>query len=258
MKLAWARAIRFVSSDGRTLYGDPILPYEDYDLGSLHEGDQIKARVIEGTDLFDESGATRLSSEVVTVSKLLGPLTPTQVPMLRCVGLNYAKHSMSSLLASLISILMAVWLTILFVTTVKEAGRSPPPYPFYFMKPSTTIVGHHDPVIIPKIAQDSQADYEGELVSPLHVSNTCWPANASGSSVSSWARTPRTFPSTTLYHMSAHTPQATTSRLENCKEILLMPVGFLNGASPKALIHSLLLGLVSYLPTSFRILQNCI
>lgn len=47
---------------------------------------------------------------------------------------------------------------------VKEAGRKPPPFPFIFFKPSTTIHDHGEPVVIPKIAQNDQADYEGELV----------------------------------------------------------------------------------------------
>lgn len=48
---------------------------------------------------------------------------------------------------------------------VREAGRTPPPIPSVFIKPNTSIVGHDDLVIVPKIAQDEQADYEGELVS---------------------------------------------------------------------------------------------
>ena len=47
---------------------------------------------------------------------------------------------------------------------VKEAGRKLPPFPFHFLKPGTCIADHGAPVAIPKIAQDSQADYEGELV----------------------------------------------------------------------------------------------
>jgi hypothetical protein len=50
---------------------------------------------------------------------------------------------------------------------VKEAGRSPPPFPFIFFKPVTCIIDHNADVIIPKICQDDQADYEGELVSSL-------------------------------------------------------------------------------------------
>ena len=51
--------------------------------------------------------------------------------------------------------------------TVREAGRSPPPFPFIFFKPSPTVHDHGAPVKIPKICQDDQADYEGELVSLL-------------------------------------------------------------------------------------------
>ena len=47
---------------------------------------------------------------------------------------------------------------------VREAGRTPPPFPSIFFKPNTTVHDHGVPVIIPKIAQDDQADYEGELV----------------------------------------------------------------------------------------------
>jgi 2-keto-4-pentenoate hydratase/2-oxohepta-3-ene-1,7-dioic acid hydratase in catechol pathway len=56
------------------------------------------------------------------------------------------------------------YLYISTVSTVKEAGRTPPPFPFIFFKPNTTIHDHGAPVVIPQIAQDSQADYEGELV----------------------------------------------------------------------------------------------
>jgi 2-keto-4-pentenoate hydratase/2-oxohepta-3-ene-1,7-dioic acid hydratase in catechol pathway len=47
---------------------------------------------------------------------------------------------------------------------VKESGRKPPPFPFIFFKPATTIHDHGEAVVIPQIAQNYQADYEGELV----------------------------------------------------------------------------------------------
>lgn len=47
---------------------------------------------------------------------------------------------------------------------VREAGRTPPPFPSIFFKPATCVHDHGEPVVIPKIAQDDQADYEGELV----------------------------------------------------------------------------------------------
>ncbi|RHZ43499.1 fumarylacetoacetate hydrolase family protein [Aspergillus thermomutatus] len=137
MKLPWKRLIRFQATDGRVLHGEPLVA-EDVDLGFITEADAIRARVISGHDIFDTTGETIVTDEIVTVKTLLGPLTKEDVPILRCVGLNYAKH-------------------------IKEAGRTPPPYPFIFFKPNTTLHDHGASVVIPKIAQDDQADYEGEL-----------------------------------------------------------------------------------------------
>ncbi|SCO78375.1 related to fumarylacetoacetate hydralase [Fusarium oxysporum] len=139
MKVAWQRLIRFVSTDGRLLRGEPILPSPDFDLGNTTEETKLKARIIEGEDIYDTTGATRVTDEVVTVKTLLGPLVSSDVPILRCVGLNYATH-------------------------IREAGRKTPPFPSIFFKPSTTIHDHGVNVVIPKVAQDDQADYEGELV----------------------------------------------------------------------------------------------
>ncbi|KAJ5502151.1 hypothetical protein N7463_005025 [Penicillium fimorum] len=138
MSLPWKRLIRFIATDGRTLRGEPILPTPTTDLGFITESDKLQARVIEGDDIYDTTGKTRVTDEIVSVKTVLGPLAQADVPILRCVGLNYAKH-------------------------VKEAGRTPPPFPFIFFKPNTTIHDHGAPVAIPQIAQDSQADYEGEL-----------------------------------------------------------------------------------------------
>jgi hypothetical protein len=57
--------------------------------------DKIHARVLKGDDIYDTTGTTHLTDETVTVAKILGPLTSAEVPILRCVGLNYAKHSSS-------------------------------------------------------------------------------------------------------------------------------------------------------------------
>lgn len=91
--MSWKRLIRFVADDGRTLYGEPILPDPAFDLGNTTETTGLRAKVIAGDDLYDETGATKVTDEVVTVKKLLGPLAPSDVPILRCVGLNYATHS---------------------------------------------------------------------------------------------------------------------------------------------------------------------
>lgn len=101
MPVAWERLIRFVATDGRVLRGEPILPSEGFDIGYTEESTGLQAKVIEGTDILDETGVTKVTDEVVTVQRLLGPLVATEIDTIRCVGLNYAKHSKSSYLAFL-------------------------------------------------------------------------------------------------------------------------------------------------------------
>lgn len=131
--------------------------------------------------------------------------------------------------------------------TVKEAGRTPPPFPFIFFKPNTTVLDHDAPVVIPKIAQDDQADYEGELVSVSSLSrffpSLCLSEGANmgmlmlmgrdQSSASSWDETPRTFrertPSTTL----RRTRREMTCRRANCSEIRSWRVVCHNGGSQR-------------------------
>ena len=100
MMVAWERLIRFVATDGRVLRGEPILPTPDFDLGSTTAETELKAKVIVGDDIYDTTGKTVVSDEVVVVKQLLGPLAQEDVPIIRCIGLNYKKHSMSSILIS--------------------------------------------------------------------------------------------------------------------------------------------------------------
>lgn len=93
MKVVWQRLIRFVATDGRILRGEPILPSPNFDIGSTTEETRLQAKVIVGDDIYDTTGKTKVTEEIATVRKLLGPLTQNEVPILRCVGLNYAKHS---------------------------------------------------------------------------------------------------------------------------------------------------------------------
>ena len=93
MKVVWQRLIRFVATDGRILRGEPILPSPNFDIGSTTEETKLKAKIIVGDDIYDTTGETKVTEEVATVKKLLGPLAQNEVPVLRCVGLNYAKHS---------------------------------------------------------------------------------------------------------------------------------------------------------------------
>lgn len=91
--VVWDRLIRFVATDGRRLRGEPIMPSESFDLGNTAEQTKLQAKVIAGDDIYDETGRTKVTDEIVTVQQLLGPLAQSDVDILRCVGLNYAKHS---------------------------------------------------------------------------------------------------------------------------------------------------------------------
>jgi hypothetical protein len=96
MSLAWRKLIRFEADDGRILRGEPILQNSaSIDLGLVSVEDKIQAKILSGEDIYDTTGNTHLTDEIVTVAKILGPLTAVEVPILRCVGLNYAKHSLS-------------------------------------------------------------------------------------------------------------------------------------------------------------------
>jgi 2-keto-4-pentenoate hydratase/2-oxohepta-3-ene-1,7-dioic acid hydratase in catechol pathway len=65
--------------------------------------------------------------------RLLPPVLPSKVVG---IGKNYADHA-------------------------AEMGGAPPPSPVMFLKPSTSVVGHGDPVVLPRDSE--RVDHEGEL-----------------------------------------------------------------------------------------------
>ncbi|KAH7129141.1 hypothetical protein EDB81DRAFT_697246 [Dactylonectria macrodidyma] len=131
--MAWSRLVKFFDEDDHLRLGDALVDSAE-DLAAQLQAGELTARELVGPDLFSAKPTDR----VFRVQRLVGPLGPEDVPMLRCVGLNYAKH-------------------------IKETGRAPPPYPSIFTKPSRSVTGWASDVPIPKIAQDDQLDYEGEL-----------------------------------------------------------------------------------------------
>jgi hypothetical protein len=97
MMAAWSHLIRF--QNGHNIYcGDAVFPEgtDPTDVVSIAKSGRLKARVIEGEDnpVSLESTA-RLTDSVLPVQKLLSPLTRDQVPIIRCIGLNYVEHSTS-------------------------------------------------------------------------------------------------------------------------------------------------------------------
>ena len=150
--MAFSRLIRFRTSQGKEFFGEPEVKNAD-DLQKLVKNKELFAVVLNGTSPFDLSGRTETRERV---DQLLPVLLPKDVPIVKCVGLNYLKHSMLALQAP-----SFVMLTTLLV---QEGGRTAPPYPSIFVKPSASVAGFNEDIPIPKIAQvKNQLDYEGEL-----------------------------------------------------------------------------------------------
>ncbi|KAI9670409.1 MAG: hypothetical protein M1817_004452 [Caeruleum heppii] len=128
---SFSRLIRFVSQDGRRLYGEPLLP-----AGVSNIIKASQARIING-DIF---GKHVVTDQIANVKALLAPLAREDVGTVRCLGLNYAQHA-------------------------KETNMPLPTYPVLFYKPVTALTGPFDPIPVPVPAQEVEGlDYECELV----------------------------------------------------------------------------------------------
>lgn len=91
-----------------------------------------------GLDRQAKKGS-KLMSLILFGVQILAPISMEEVPIIRCMGLNYRDHAL-------------------------EANMPIPDTPVVFFKPRTALNGPHPAKInIPKIAQDGSSDYEAEL-----------------------------------------------------------------------------------------------
>ncbi|KAK0731161.1 Fumarylacetoacetase-like protein [Lasiosphaeris hirsuta] len=135
---AFSRLVRFLAKDGRTYYGDAILPRGISDISKARQ-----ARIVKG-DIFGKHDVT---DDVADIRLLLAPLALEDVRTVRCLGLNYALHA-------------------------KESKMPIPKYPILFYKPVTSLAGPTDPIPIHPLAQEGTGlDYECELVAV--IGKTC-------------------------------------------------------------------------------------
>lgn len=112
--IAWDRLVRYVSaSDGTVKYGQPILDSPDVDVAALAEEGKLEVLVAEGENPL----AALPGSQKDQVKSLLGPFRVEDVPIIRCIGLNYKTH-------------------------IKETGRPLPTCPTVFTKPAPAITDH--------------------------------------------------------------------------------------------------------------------
>ncbi|KAL2204764.1 hypothetical protein CC79DRAFT_1309758 [Sarocladium strictum] len=133
--VSWERLIRYVpKSGGEVRYGEPIVSSPTDDIAGLALSGELQVKVFEGLNALD----AKPTGQTEEVGQLLGPLAAQEVPIIRCIGLNYKTH-------------------------ILETGRPLPTCPTVFTKPGPSIADFGEDIPIPKIAQE-QCDYEGELV----------------------------------------------------------------------------------------------
>lgn len=90
MTANWQRLIRFQDAKGQTKFGEPIIDGADDLLAHLHNGN-LKAKEYHGSNAFD----LQATGNELEVSKILPILLPEDVPIIKCIGLNYINHSRS-------------------------------------------------------------------------------------------------------------------------------------------------------------------
>ncbi|KAK4504107.1 hypothetical protein PRZ48_005022 [Zasmidium cellare] len=131
---AWDRLIRYVSAkDGKVRLGEPIVSDSKPDIDALAQKGGLKVKVLEGPNPIE----AKQTGEEDEVKSLLGPLTPQDVPIVRCIGLNYKTH-------------------------ILETGFDLPVNPTLFIKSSMAVTDTRSPIPIPPLGQP-KCDYEGEL-----------------------------------------------------------------------------------------------
>ncbi|KAF4636505.1 hypothetical protein G7Y89_g1575 [Cudoniella acicularis] len=125
----WSYEIRTLKHcEDQFKYGEPIISSSTEDIVELARTSQLKVKVCEGNEPFTAKPTER----VETVKTLLRPLDPKDVPIIRCIGLNYKTHSI----------------------TVNQTNKK---HAYNIFR-----TGHDEDIRIPRIAQE-QCDYEGEL-----------------------------------------------------------------------------------------------
>ncbi|KAF4627668.1 hypothetical protein G7Y89_g10486 [Cudoniella acicularis] len=128
---SFSRLVRFLSKDGRTYYGDAILPAGVTDISKAKQAKIIRGEIFGKHDVTDQVADIRL---------LLAPLAMEDVKTVRCLGLNYEQHA-------------------------KESNLPVPKFPVLFYKPITSLAGPTDTIPVHPLAQEGTGlDYECELV----------------------------------------------------------------------------------------------
>jgi 2-keto-4-pentenoate hydratase/2-oxohepta-3-ene-1,7-dioic acid hydratase in catechol pathway len=103
--------------------------YRDSVRYGIVEGDAL----LEFTELAPDAAQGGRNTYPIDSVRILSPTAPLKVV---AVGLNYLDHA-------------------------KEMGMDPPDEPILFIKPSTSVIGPEDDIVMPR--QSARVDYEGEV-----------------------------------------------------------------------------------------------
>lgn len=86
--MSWQRLVRFEDEAGRPAWGEPLVESAD-NVNDLLDKGELEVKVLTGNGPFD----LQLTSQKTRATKLLPLLYPSDVPILKCIGLNYTAHS---------------------------------------------------------------------------------------------------------------------------------------------------------------------
>lgn len=88
--MPWQRLIKFEDSQGKVHYGDPFVDgNETIATEDLLRSSSLRAKCYSGTSPF----SVAITNQVADVKKILPLLHPDDVPIVKCIGLNYTEHS---------------------------------------------------------------------------------------------------------------------------------------------------------------------
>lgn len=82
LEFPWDRLVRFLDDSGKIEFGNALASTEGLTSG-------IQVEVLRGESMW----SLNRTGTVVTPKRFLGPLDPHDVPIVRCIGLNYKTHS---------------------------------------------------------------------------------------------------------------------------------------------------------------------
>jgi len=89
MSPTWTHLIRFVAVEDGLVHLGQVDAAKTTDIGlATLEKKEVKAKLITGS-VFDGV----VTDKVLTVAQLLSPISKSEVPLIRCLGLNYHDHA---------------------------------------------------------------------------------------------------------------------------------------------------------------------